>query len=259
MTPTNEYESELSQFWKPYLGAVSLSFDDGTENQLNRIVPLLDRYDFRGTFYIHPHGENWEEKYAPWTDVAEAGHEIGNHTLSHFCSNQIYGRRGGLEDRTVRDIEADILEAQDRLHRIAPNQAQWTFAYPCYLSYVGRGASRRSYVPVVAEHFLAGRIGGEYGFGNHPFHCDTACLWGLPVERMSGYEMIGLVEELVWKHRWVILIFHEVDGKRLSVQSFDFEMLLDYLERRKGDIWIATVREVADKIHKWQNGNEGHQ
>lgn len=38
-----------------------------------------------------------------------------------------------------------------------------TDTYPCYCTYVGRGESRKSYVPIVAKHFLAGRSVGEYG------------------------------------------------------------------------------------------------
>ena len=256
MTDRRVTEPELAALWKPYQGAVTLSFDDGTENQLNRVVPLLNSYRIRGTFYIHPHGNDWEQRCAPWKAVAAAGHEIGNHTLSHACSNQIYGKGGGLEDMTLEDVESDILRAQERLNRIAPHQEKWTLAYPCYLSYVGRGLSRRSYVPVVARHFLAGRIAGEYGFGNHPYFCDLSCLWGLPMERMSGYEMIGLVEELICKHRWVILIFHEVDGRRLSVQSYHFEMLLDYLKRRAGELLIAPVIDIARKVRDFQESHE---
>ena len=104
---------------------------------------------------------------------------------------------------------------------------------------MGRGESRQSYVPVVAQHFLADHVGGEYGFANHPQSVDLACAWGVPTERMSGFEMIGLVEELTSTGRWVILVFHEIDGHRLTVGSHEFRLLLNYLDRRRDQVWTA--------------------
>ena len=245
----------LDKLWSPYQGAVTLTFDDGTENQLQMAVPRLDRYGIKGTFYIHPRGDNWQERLSPWHDVAASGHEIGNHTLSHICSSNYTGSPG-LEDSSLEDIEQDILAAQERLVRIAPHQSEWSFAYPCYCSHVGRGEGRQSYVPVVARHFLAGRVGAEYGFGNHPAAVDLAAAWGLPTDRMSGFEMIGLAEDLTAQGRWVILVFHQINGSRLTVGSYDFEMLLRHLQRRADVIWTAPVVEVAQKIAQWRSAAE---
>jgi len=241
----------VKKFWSPYNGAVSLSFDDGRRSQLEKAIPIMDRLGLKGTFYLAPGDEDWQERLAPWKHIASTGHEIGNHTLSHICSSN-YGFGKGLEDMTPEEIESDILAAQERLVCIAPYQTQWTFCYPCYCTYVGRGTSRQSYVPIVAKHFLAGRIGGEYGFANHPGAVDLAASWGLPVERMSGFEMIGLVEELTSRGQWVILVFHEIDGNQLSVGSNDFEMLLNHLHRRSDAIWTAPVVQVAKRIAAFQ-------
>lgn len=247
---------DRSAFWTPHGGAVSLTFDDGTSNQLQMVVPLLDEFGLRGTFYLTPRGSMWRERLAPWKEVAAAGHEIGNHTLSHICAGNYQSvdsdSKDCLEDKTLDDVERDILCAQERLVELAPHQEQWTFAYPCYCTYVGRGESRQSYIPIVARHFLAGRVGAEYGFANHPGAVDLAASWGSPVELMSGFEMIGLAEELTAQGRWVILVFHAIDGSRLSVTSSDFRMLLNHLRRRSDAIWTAPVVEVAAKIAAFQ-------
>ncbi len=239
---------DLRNFWAPYRGAVSLTFDDGHESQLQEAIPAMDRAKIKGTFYLNPTGENRLEDMTPWREIARCGHEIGNHTLSHTCSNNLWGGRGGLEDKTLDEIEADILAAQERLVELAPHQKDWTFGYPCYDTFVGKGTKRQSYVPLVAKHFLAGRGGGEYGFANHPEVADLACLASTSVTRMSGFEMIGLVEGLACGGQWVILVFHEIDGSRLTTGSYDFKILLDYLERRSEEIWAAPVAAVAGKI-----------
>jgi hypothetical protein len=75
-----------------------------------------------------------------------------------------------------------------------------------------------------------GRVNAEYGFGTmRPALVDLACIAGLATDRMSGFEMIGLVEQLTYQGCWVVLVFHDIDGARLTVGSHDFNMLLDYL------------------------------
>ena len=239
--------------WGPYRGAVSLTFDDGRESQLDRAIPALDERSLRATFYLCPATDQWMQRLDPWREVAKGGHEIGNHTVSHICSANFWGQPGGLEDRTLDDIEHDILTAHERLVQIAPHQQDWSFAYPCYCTFVGRGESRQSYVPWVAGHFVAGRVNGEHGFANHPAVVDLACVWGSPVERMSGFEMIGLIEELTFRGQWVVPVFHEIDGPRLSVSTDGLHLLLDYLKRNEAHIWTAPLVEVAGKVAAFQS------
>jgi peptidoglycan/xylan/chitin deacetylase (PgdA/CDA1 family) len=68
--------------------AVSLTFDDGMRSQLEVAVPLLNDRGLRATFYLNPRGtmpesDDWRERWAAWKKVAEQGHELGNHSLTH--------------------------------------------------------------------------------------------------------------------------------------------------------------------------------
>jgi hypothetical protein len=245
---------DASSCWGTYSGAVSLTFDDGRPCQLNKAIPAMDRHGIRGSFYMNPKGDHWKERLDAWSGVAADGHEIGNHTISHWCSNNLNGSSGGLDDVSLDQVEADILAAQARLSEAFPNQRDWTFAYPCYQTFVGRGAGHQSYVPVVDRHFICGRAGGEYGIANSPEHVDLACAHGLATDRMSGFEMIGLVESLASKGQWVILVFHDIDGSRLTVGGYDFNLLLAYLERRRDEILSAPVSDVAGRIKAYQLG-----
>ena len=64
--------------------------------------------------------------------------------------------------------------------------------------------------------------------------------------------MIGLVEELTARGQWVVLVFHEIDGRRLTVGSYDYHMLLDYLVRKREVIWTAPLGAVAAHIANFQ-------
>ena len=64
-------------------GAISLSFDDGSQAQLDIAIPILDEFGLHGTFYINPRDTSNLE---PWRRVGLNGHEIGNHTIQHICT-----------------------------------------------------------------------------------------------------------------------------------------------------------------------------
>jgi peptidoglycan/xylan/chitin deacetylase (PgdA/CDA1 family) len=228
-------------------GAVSLTFDDGSESQLRRAFPILTERGLRGTFYLVPRGEAYAQRLAPWQAVHEAGHEIGNHSLSHTCTRNYREEREarGLETMTLAEIEADLLEAERRLAALFPRPEPRSFCYPCYFTYVGAGLTRQSYVPVVAEHFAAGRAGGEYGLLNHPFNSDLHCLAGQDCQKMPGTELVGLAERAARQGRWAILVFHGIDAGRLSVAEPELVELADHLAEHADRIWTAPVAEVA--------------
>src|SRR5258706_2846427 len=119
-------------FWSPYQGAVSLSFDDGTQNQLDLAVPALDEFGLKGSFYLNPGGDYWAARLAAWQAVAANGHELGNHTLTHPCPDTVLGRTGGDDNLTLAEMEHEILGAQERLAQLAPAQTRWTFPFPGY-------------------------------------------------------------------------------------------------------------------------------
>lgn len=238
-----------------YSGALSLTFDDGRPNQIEKAVPILNALGFKSTFYVCPNGSDWQEKLSPWIDVYKAGHEIGNHTISHTCSRSLSQDRSGrcLENMTLDDIEADIVEASKRLHILIPEQDVFTFCYPCYNNHVGHGHSRQSYVPIVAKHFPAGRGIGEFPFGNFPATCDLHYLWSWPIEGKSGIELVGLAERTASLSQWGIMTLHGIDdGGNLSLSMSAFRELCNFLDRNRDRIWVAPVISVAQKIIQWR-------
>jgi hypothetical protein len=233
--------------------AVSLTFDDGMRSQREVAVPTLNRHGVRGTFYVNPR-DDYASMLDGWRDAAKIGHEIGNHTISHPCSKNFAfisesGRRS-LEEMTFEDIGWEIDETNRRLAEVFPEQGDVSFAYPCYQPFVGRGAERRSYVPVVLERCVAGRGRGEQS--NDPAYCDLGYLWSWACERMTGPTLMGIVEQAAAKGRWAILTFHGIQEGHLSVTEGDLEELCAFLEREAGRIWSAPVAEVAQWVNEQQ-------
>jgi peptidoglycan-N-acetylglucosamine deacetylase len=71
-------------FWKgaPGLNRVALTFDDGpNEPFTSKIIDTLKQFGVRATFFVI--GNNCERFPDAVKRLAEAGHEIGNHTWTH--------------------------------------------------------------------------------------------------------------------------------------------------------------------------------
>jgi peptidoglycan/xylan/chitin deacetylase (PgdA/CDA1 family) len=60
---------------------VALTFDDGPTKKVDKILPLLEQYNAKGTFFLI--GNEIEKNPAEAQKLVKAGEQIGNHTFSH--------------------------------------------------------------------------------------------------------------------------------------------------------------------------------
>ncbi|HZA33981.1 MAG TPA: polysaccharide deacetylase family protein, partial [Vicinamibacterales bacterium] len=83
--------------------AVSLSFDDARDSQLDVGIPLFATRATHVTFYLT--ANNIGARAAEWRKAAALGHELGNHTTTHPCSgNFAWSRDRALEEYTLDRI-----------------------------------------------------------------------------------------------------------------------------------------------------------
>lgn len=226
--------------------AVSLSFDDARFSQLDEGVPVLARHGVRGTFYAPP--ERLRERLADWQAALAAGHEIGNHSLRHTCSgNFIWNARNVLENYTLEQMDEELLEASQRLQEMLGVPPS-TFAYPCGQTFVGRGIDRRSYVPVVARRFLAGR-GFREEFLNRPSFCDLSALGGTEMDSVPLEKLLATVRKAAENGQWVIFVGHDVGNQsRQGVAPETLDAICAYCRDPANGIWIDTVARIAAHV-----------
>ncbi|PFN76440.1 polysaccharide deacetylase [Bacillus sp. AFS076308] len=109
---------------------VALTFDDGPTNNIDKILPLLDQYNAKATFFLI--GNEIEKNPDEAKNIVDAGHQVGNHTFSH--QRMIF--------KSPSYIKAEI-EKTDKLIRNAgykdeidfrPPNGKKLFGLPYYLS-----------------------------------------------------------------------------------------------------------------------------
>jgi peptidoglycan/xylan/chitin deacetylase (PgdA/CDA1 family) len=226
--------------------ALSLTFDDARESQVDVGIPILNEYGLRATFYVQPEGVR--KRLAGWKAAVAAGHEIGNHSTTHPCTgNFAFSRGNALEEYTLEGLERDVEEASLFLSRELGREPSG-FAYPCGQTFVGRGEGVRSYVPLVARLFRTGRLYmGEDS--NDPAFCDLAQLLGVNLDGLCFEEVRPLVDKAAAEGRWLVLAGHEIgEGGFQTTRAATLAALCRHAKDPASGLWVDTVEAISAHV-----------
>ena len=233
-------------------GAVSLSFDDARESQVDVGVPLLDAERVHATFYVQPEGVR--KRLAAWKAAAAAGHEIGNHSTTHPCSgNFAFSRQNALEDYTLQRLERDVVETSAFVARELGRRPV-DFAYPCGQTFVGRGQRVKSYVPVVARLFRTGRLYmGEDS--NDPAYCDLAQLQGVSLDGLAFEDVRPILDKAAAEGRWLVFAGHDIgEGGVQTTRTATLSALCRYAKDPANGLWLDTVDALSAHVLRQRAG-----
>lgn len=228
--------------------AVSLTFDDARPSQALTGIPLLDHYGVKGTFFVSP--GPLQTHLPAWKQALANGHEIGNHSLHHPCTgNFAFARDKALEDYTLNQMERELREA-NRVIESALGVRPTTFAYPCGQKFVGRGRHLRSYVPLVARMFEAGR-GWMDEAANDPAFCDPAQLLGIELDGLDFDAARKLIDATVANGSWLVFAGHEIAERGRQTTRIDtLEAICRYAQDPNHGIWIDTVQTIVRYVRE---------
>lgn len=95
---------------------IALTFDDGPHpKQTKRILQILSQYDVRATFFMV--GINVQNYPEAAREVISAGHEVGNHTFSHYHLASLDERTVSEELDKCEDVLEELCEYRPHLFR----------------------------------------------------------------------------------------------------------------------------------------------
>ena len=237
------------QWPEGYRAAVSLSFDDARESQLDVGAPVLAETRTKVTFYLT--AGNLGKRADDWKKVAAAGHELGNHSMVHPCSGNFeWSRTHALEDMSLDRMRQELTEA-NRAIETATGVRPVTFAYPCGQTFVGRGRGVQSYVPLISELFLSGRLWLSEA-PNDPGYADLAQLAGYPMDDVEFDELESAVRSAIDRGQWLVLAGHDIGsppGKQVTRVSM-LRALTRYLQQPDRRVWVDTIGAVAAHVQR---------
>jgi peptidoglycan-N-acetylglucosamine deacetylase len=244
----NSFAQSNSKFSWPQgkEAAISLSFDDGRNSQVEGGIAFLDSLNTKATFYVVPSAV--EERLDGWKKAVISKHEIGNHSLYHPCSgNFIWSKKHALENYTMDSMRAELAKANDLIQKLLGVKPR-VFAYPCGQKFVGRGINTKSYVPLIAEMFLSGR-GYMEETANDPVFTDFAQITGIDMDGKDFEQILPIIETARKNGQWVVLAGHEMgeNGSQTTRLSM-LRKLIAYAQDPANKLWIAPVGTIASYI-----------
>ena len=224
--------------------AVSLTYDDGYDSQLENVAPLLDVLGLKATFFLTV--ENMDARRIDWITLSEKGHEIGDHTMTHPCKLRDYSAE--------RFVQEQIIPAEHYLDTNFGGPKPRCYAYTCGFEGLGRGATVlrvRRYLEDLRPSFLAART--VDGPPNDPRDVLRQRYFLNAYE--PTYDLDGprpafrYVRSAIDRGHWAILIFHEVLDARKGegdTSKAVHQTILEHLSRQP--VWCAPMRTVFSHV-----------
>jgi len=227
--------------------AVSLTYDDGLNSQLDNALPELDRHGFKATFFLTEDNIRQGRRLAEWEKLAAEGHEVANHTVTHPCALQRL-----LPERFERG-EIDRMESylDANFHGERPR----TYAYPCGYLGIGHGDRKERYARyrqiLERDGVIAART--TAGAPNRPAEAiaDRFNLHGF--EPTDEADVVAPAQRYLARTAsqgaWAILVFHDIlprweteGDASIGVHRRILQLVAD------GGFWVAPMGQVFEHL-----------
>ncbi|MCT7942331.1 polysaccharide deacetylase family protein [Shewanella holmiensis] len=199
--------------------AVSLSYDDALNSQLDNVIPALDKRNLKASFYVVINSPVLLQRKAEWQAAVLNGHELGNHSVNHPCSASLPNREWvqqahNLDRYTVKQMVMELEQANAFLTTL-DGKTERTYTVPCGDLLI----EGQPYLDNVRHLFVAIK-----GHGLDPRF--TPILY--PAGE-TGKQLIEYIQQQSSDTLLVNIIFHGVGGDYLSVTAQAHEELVDFL------------------------------
>lgn len=234
--------------------AICLTYDDGLPSHVNTVAPMLNTYNFKGTFYPTVASGSLYDQMDKWKALAKDGHELGNHTVYHPCRKSGEGMEWvkeylDLDTYTTDQIIAEIEVANSFLLALDDKRKR-TFAYPCAHSQAGG----LSYKDSLYNRFSAARDSNEEK--KLPIKLSKIDMYNVPSwapNQHTGADLIDYIDKVIENETFSTLTFHGVGAEHMRVSKKAHKEMLQYLDANRDKIWVATFQEVTDYLKSKQN------
>jgi peptidoglycan/xylan/chitin deacetylase (PgdA/CDA1 family) len=227
--------------------AVSLTYDDGLDSQLDNAAGPLAAAKLRATFFLTR--DNALARLGDWVALARSGgHEFGNHTVTHPCDLSRY--------TAASFARREIAPMDDWLDDHFGRNPGRLFAYPCSMTDLGPGSANQQLARYEALLKASGFRGART--------CDEDDPNSTPYARADPYRLrasattsdkddpklaIAYVQGAMKRGDWAILVFHEILKQRNGQGDTSIathQTVLDWLVSQP--LWCTPMGEVLDHI-----------
>lgn len=126
--------------------AAIITFDDGMLSQYIYAKTILDKYNFKATFYIICNSVD-KEKRMNWNNIQileEEGHEIGSHSMNHKRLSKL----------SEEEMKYEIIQSKRCLQENGFNVTSFSFPY-------NDGDNNKDILKIIADNYYIARTASE--------------------------------------------------------------------------------------------------
>lgn len=218
--------------------AVSFTFDDGPQSDVDIALPMFDKYGYKATFNIVTNWANGGNSgMLNWDGVkklASSGHEIASHSDSH-------PQNGSMPSSEIASSKGTLNQKVQQKYGVV------TLAYPnCNTP----GDAQ------VLQSYVVGRIcNGSWKGGPDIMGKDGPNNWAAASALMTGNQgtsdFKGNMDKAVNQGGWVAFLTHGFTTGSNGFANYSptdanaMEGSLQYAQQKDKDIWVAPMGHVA--------------
>jgi peptidoglycan/xylan/chitin deacetylase (PgdA/CDA1 family) len=240
-------QEKSNLIWNKHKCAVVLTYDDGLNVHLDKVIPALNARGFKATFYIPCNSVSLSKRLEEWRKAAKQGHELGNHTIFHPCIGKKPGREWVSADNDLNDYSiskfVDEIKVANTMLRAIDGKKERTFAYTCGDMTI----KDSSFVNLIKGDFVGAR---NVSFKYEKFDNEVLMNIGsYAVYGQKAEELIEIIKKAMETNTLVVFLFHGVGGEHsINCDENEHTKLLDFLKKNEKDIWVAPLVEVLEFI-----------
>lgn len=126
--------------------AAIITFDDGMLSQFTYAKPILDKYNFKATFYIICNSVDKENRMN-WNNIQileEEGHEIGSHSMNHKRLSKL----------SEEEMKYEIIQSKICLQENGFNVTSFSFPY-------NDGDNNKNILKIIDDNYYIARTASE--------------------------------------------------------------------------------------------------
>mgnify|MGYP001217441815 CR=1 FL=1 len=231
--------------WKNKQAAVALTYDDALNVHLDKVIPQLDSFGFKATFYLIGASPGFTNRIADWRKAAAKGHELGNHTLFHPCAGNKPDRSWVKPDHDLAKYTvqraADEIMMNQALLEATDGKKKRTLACPCGESSIADS----SFLFAAKEYFVATRDGTPDAVAVNQFK--PANVQWIMADASTENQLVDAMKKAVDNNALLVIVFHGVGGEHAINISLDAHRnLMRYIKQNESKIWVAPFLEIAE-------------
>ncbi|MCJ8314898.1 MAG: polysaccharide deacetylase family protein [Saccharospirillaceae bacterium] len=210
--------------------AVSLSYDDALASQLDNALPELDKYNFKGSFYVLPNSKIMASRLEEWRALAQNAHELGNHSMYHSCRASLPNREWvedshDLDHYSIKKMIGELIVVNTFLQAL-DGKTQRTYTTPCGDLLAGG----EPFLNEVKDLFIAIKSP----------QMDHKLITSFSANDQSAASMIASIRYSTTNTAIIDIVFHGVGGDYLTTSTKAHAQLLAFLDKNRDTYYVDT-------------------